>query len=159
MPIAESSIEIDAPISIVWEVMLDFPRYGEWNPFLHRIDADGPARVGNRLRLYVRWPSGGGAQSGELVTRVDPPSEEPAVLEYVFTGLLDRIGAVRATRVQSLTRVSSERTTYFTREVFSGWLTWALPLAKVQAGFAAHAQAIRARSETLAAERRVKAGA
>ena len=26
-------VEIDAPASVVWEILTDLPRYGEWNPF------------------------------------------------------------------------------------------------------------------------------
>lgn len=26
-------VEIDAPAAIVWEILVDLPRYGEWNPF------------------------------------------------------------------------------------------------------------------------------
>lgn len=26
-------VEIDAPASIVWDVLIDMPKYGEWNPF------------------------------------------------------------------------------------------------------------------------------
>ena len=26
-------VEIDAPVSVVWDVLTDLPRYGEWNPF------------------------------------------------------------------------------------------------------------------------------
>jgi len=31
--IASDPIEIDAPASVVWDVLVDLPRYGEWNPF------------------------------------------------------------------------------------------------------------------------------
>lgn len=31
--VASDPIEIDAPASIVWDILIDMPRYGEWNPF------------------------------------------------------------------------------------------------------------------------------
>jgi uncharacterized protein YndB with AHSA1/START domain len=142
---AEADIEIAAPIDKVWRVMLATERYGEWNPFIVRVE--GAATMGGRLRLHVRWHSGGGARSDEIVTQLDPPADGRATLAYRFTGLLASIGAVGATRVQSL-RSDGTGTRYQTREEFRGWLSWALPLAKVQAGFDAHAKALKARAES-----------
>lgn len=31
--IASDPIEIDAPAMLVWDILTDLPRYGEWNPF------------------------------------------------------------------------------------------------------------------------------
>ncbi|WP_280314638.1 SRPBCC family protein, partial [Nocardia abscessus] len=28
------AVDIDAPADLVWQVITDFPRYGEWNPFV-----------------------------------------------------------------------------------------------------------------------------
>jgi hypothetical protein len=147
---AEARAEIAAPIELVWSVMLDVERYGEWNPFLVRIDADGAARVGTELRLQVKWARGGGARSKERITRLEPPSSGRAVLEYVFLGPLAATAAVRASRLQTLEQPAGGPTTYHTYEEFGGWLAFALPLADVQAGFEAHARALKARAESLA---------
>jgi hypothetical protein len=32
-----TEIEIAASATTVWAVLTDFPRYGEWNPFLERV--------------------------------------------------------------------------------------------------------------------------
>jgi hypothetical protein len=150
MRIAEASAEIAAPIGLVWQVMLDVDKYGEWNPFLHHIDAKEPPRVGSEIILHVKWEQGGGASSRERITRLDGPAQGSATLEYVFEGLLYRIGAVRGTRSQSLRQIAAG-TTYHTREEFGGWLQMFLPLKKVQAGFEAHAKSLKARAEKLAA--------
>lgn len=31
--VASEPIDINAPASVVWEILTDLPRYGEWNPF------------------------------------------------------------------------------------------------------------------------------
>lgn len=31
--VASDPIEIDAPAMLVWNILVDMPRYGEWNPF------------------------------------------------------------------------------------------------------------------------------
>lgn len=142
---AEATIDIDAPLAHVWAVMLDFPRYGEWNPFIVRADLTGPAQLGAALRLRVRWNDGTAATSGERITELTPPTR----LVYRFTGPLHDLGLVRATRVQQLEPLSNNRTRYTTREDFSGLLTAALPLVKIQDGFTRHARALRSRAETL----------
>jgi hypothetical protein len=55
-------IEIDAPASVVWEILVDFERHPEWNPFIEEIS--GEAKEGSRLSLTVR-PPGGRAMSFE----------------------------------------------------------------------------------------------
>jgi hypothetical protein len=147
---AEARSEIAAPIDLVWSVMLDVAKYGEWNPFLVRIDAAGKTRVGTELRLEVKWVRGGGAKSKERITRLEPPSAGRATLEYVFLGPLAATGAVRASRLQTLEQAAGGPTVYHTYEEFGGWLAFALPLADVQAGFEAHARALKDRAERLA---------
>lgn len=69
----EAELEIDAPIDLVWAVLVDYPRYSAWNPLLVRIE--GAAREGELLTVY----SGDGAsvhrKAQVSVARVDPPRE------------------------------------------------------------------------------------
>ena len=37
--VASIRVEIEAPASLVWEVLVDLPRYGEWNRFNPRIES------------------------------------------------------------------------------------------------------------------------
>jgi len=32
-------VEIDAPAEVVWQILVDMPRYGEWNPFCIKCDS------------------------------------------------------------------------------------------------------------------------
>lgn len=153
-PTAECSIEIAAPIEVAWGVMMDLARYGEWNPFIVAVDhPSGEVGVGSRLKLHVKWLDGGGVSSGELITRIETPASTrgaTAALEYDFTGPLAALGLVTATRVQSLTALTPTSVRYDSREVFRGLLCRFIPLRKVQAGFTAHANALKARAESLA---------
>jgi hypothetical protein len=54
MQTLHASIEADAPAERVWDVVTDFPRYPEWNPFIVR--ATGEQRVGARLEITIRPP-------------------------------------------------------------------------------------------------------
>jgi uncharacterized protein YndB with AHSA1/START domain len=71
--VVESELEIDAPIDLVWSVLVDYPRYSLWNPLLVRVE--GEAREGELLLVH-----GGDGESVRdktqvRVARVDPPRE------------------------------------------------------------------------------------
>ena len=44
-----SGVTIVAPIPKVWAILVDFPRYAEWNPYIRSVA--GEAREGTRLRV------------------------------------------------------------------------------------------------------------
>ncbi len=43
--------EIEAPASMVWEILTDLPRYGEWNPFCVR--AESTLEIGAPIHMYL----------------------------------------------------------------------------------------------------------
>lgn len=45
-----TTIDIDASREAVWDVLVDFPAYGEWSNFSH---AEGVARPGSRLTMRM----------------------------------------------------------------------------------------------------------
>ena len=47
----DTAIGIAAPPARVWQVLTDFPRYPEWNPFIRSIQ--GTAEAGARLRVEI----------------------------------------------------------------------------------------------------------
>jgi len=48
-------VEIDAPPSLVWEILLDMPKYAEWNPFCVECDStlEMGAPVNMKLKSYI----------------------------------------------------------------------------------------------------------
>ncbi|CAL1698228.1 unnamed protein product [Somion occarium] len=78
-----ASATIDTPVEKVWNVLLDFPSYPEWIPFVRSqviVDAankplnDQTPRVGSNLILTVNIPPGREShppKSREIVTLVD----------------------------------------------------------------------------------------
>ena len=50
-----TEIEIAAPPSEVWRVLLDFRRYPEWNPFI--VELKGEAKTGAALDLTISLPN------------------------------------------------------------------------------------------------------
>ena len=149
-----ASVDIDAPIDQVWAVMLDTGAYDEWNPFVVRAECATPPKVGDPIKLHVRWANGRGTTSPERISEVDPPHDDDGVrratLGYVYEGLPAKLGLVRGTRHQRLSQAPGGPTRYETVEEFSGPL---VPLAgpkRVEDGFRRHAEALKARCEELA---------
>jgi hypothetical protein len=150
-----ASVDIDAPIDRVWAVMLDTEAYAEWNPFVVRAECATPPKVGDPIKLHVRWANGRGTTSPERISDVDPPHDDDGVrratLTYVYEGLPAKLGLVRGTRHQRLSQAPGGPTRYETVEEFSGPLVRLAGPRRVEDGFRRHAEALKARSEELAA--------
>jgi len=150
-------IEIDAPIAVVWRVVLDTDAYDEWNPFVVRAETAQPPAVGNPIRLHVRWANGGRTTSPERITAIEPPTTSPdgtttALLSYVYEGLPSRLGLVRGVRHQRLSQAAGCPTVYDTVEEFRGPLVRLAGPGRVADGFRRHAEALRLRAEALRTE-------
>src|SRR5437879_1734936 len=122
--------------------MTDHARYSEWNPFVVKLEParGGALAVGTEIVLEVRWHSGGGTRTVEVVTRLEPPAPAAsggmrrATMEYRYLGWLPRLHLIRGSRVQTLEQASGGPTTYRTVEEFHGLLAGGVPLRRVQRG-------------------------
>ncbi|SDR20015.1 SRPBCC domain-containing protein [Natronobacterium texcoconense] len=61
--------EIDAPPAVVWEVLLEFDSYPEWNPFVRAIE--GVPVEGERLRVRIRPPGSRAVTFRPKVTAIE----------------------------------------------------------------------------------------
>lgn len=155
MPECSATIDISAPAAVVWGVMTDLSGYRAWNPFvvgMELLDAAPAPAIGGRLRLHVDM-DGKPTTALERIEAWRPPAAgpgaPPAEMTYEFQGALHRLRLVRGRRTQRLVTLDTHTTRYETNEVFSGMLTAFLPITAIQAGFDAHAQALKARAESL----------
>jgi hypothetical protein len=148
-----ATVAIDAPLETVWSVMMDIDAYGEWNPFLFRAECRTPPQPGDPIVLHVRWPNGRTTRSPERVTVVEPPQQDGtttrATLAYVYEGLPAKLGLVKGTRYQRLSKVPGGPTVYDTVEEFSGPLVALAGPSRVADGFRRHAEALKVRAESL----------
>ena len=46
----DTNVDIDAPREAVWDVLVDFPSYGEWNPSMR---IEGTLAVGKKLVVHL----------------------------------------------------------------------------------------------------------
>jgi hypothetical protein len=157
--LARTALDIEAPINLVWSVMIDLKAYREWNTFIVDVDPrPDRIQIGSRFQLHVRWANGGSARSWETVTRLDSPASSPgaapaARLVYDYSGWLAQAGLVRARREQCLSQPPGRPTLYQTEEIFGGLLARFVPLRDVQEGFERQARALKRRAESLSGSR------
>lgn len=107
----ETTFEITAPASRVWEVLTDFARYGEWNPQVPKISGD--LSVGSTLSMSLVMPRRPTIKAKAKVLEVSPEKalvwEGKILSNRVFVGHREfRIrpaekGSVLVTHVERLT--------------------------------------------------------
>ena len=68
-----TAIDIDAPADAIWRVLVDFPAYPEWNPFIRRIA--GEAKVGAKLEVTAQ-PANRKPMTFRPTVRVADPDRE-----------------------------------------------------------------------------------
>ncbi|KAF8841865.1 hypothetical protein BDN67DRAFT_966582 [Paxillus ammoniavirescens] len=164
---ASASIVIDAPRELVWEVLMDWKSYHEWNPFVRGqclTDAlknplppsQQTPRAGAHLLIYpVHIPPSfdppkifPASSAFEVITTLDPENYRCAWKNVEWSSwILD------AERWQALVEVVEDgrkKTRYDTIEVFSGLLAYPIRFfvgSGLQGAFTAMAQGLKTRSE------------
>ena len=155
-----ASVEIEAPVDVVWRVMVETETYAAWNPFIVRAETAQPAAAGNPIVLHVAWANGGRARSPERITALEPPvaAEDgvaTAYMAYVYEGWPARLGLVRGVRHQRLIQRPGGPTRYETVEEFSGPLVRLAGPERVADGFRRHAHGLKMRAEAATDECRL----
>lgn len=149
--ITSVKVEIDAPASVVWQVLLDLPRYHEWNPFTVKVESS--LAVGDPVRLYVPNPAAPGENLCivEHIVAVEPER----LLSWEQKPTAESKDAAR--RDQYVEVLGPERSSYFTTDIFLGVNADELTRnfgAWVKLSFDAVAQGLKRHAEALHAARR-----
>ena len=140
--VASDPLEIEAPAERVWDILVDFERYGEWNPFTTRVEAN--LEIGSPVMLHVRlgWLN---RKQPERIETVEPPH----LLAWGTT--MGHPVLLSALREQRLETLSETRCRYLTTDATSGLLTPLVALLfgrLIRQGFNDMAAALKARAET-----------
>ena len=147
--VTSETVEIDAPAAFVWDVLVDYPRYPEWNPYT--IAVETTLQIGDRIDLTLPNPDGsdGTMLNREFIRVVDPPHHLRYDTGEEYPGLLGM-------RDQYVTELGPDRCSYHTTDTLSGELADLVMDtngAWIKAGFDAVAHALKARAEQLLAAR------
>ncbi len=139
----EDRIGINAPASVIWEVIYDLPRWSEWNPTYPQ--AAGDIRIGGTLTLTVALP-------GEAPQEIRPTVMDWVPNEQLLWRLTMLLGAVRTIRYIEINHLAEESCIVDNGEIFGGLMGPSLGRRvgrTVQRGFRAMNEAMKARAEAI----------
>ncbi len=137
-----TEIEINAPPARVWEILTDFARYPQWNPFITNIE--GRPIVGERLKVLIRPPGGKGMTFRPIVLAVQPPSELRWLGRLILPGIFD--GEHRF----QIEPLDAARSRFRQSEQFKGILVpilWRTMATSTRHGFEAMNAAVKTQAE------------
>jgi hypothetical protein len=109
-----TELEIAAPASKVWQALTDFPRYGEWNPFITEIS--GALTEDAKLQVRLSLPEGRDVRFAPRLLRCEENRQLCWRGHLLFPGLFDGEHFFR------LEELSERRTRFVQGENFSGIL-------------------------------------
>jgi hypothetical protein len=78
---------VDAPREVVWNVLMDFEAYGEWNPLMPSVE--GTAEVGETLDIHLTPPGGPDRDLEAKVYVFKPPRKLRWQSRLLVPGLRD----------------------------------------------------------------------
>ena len=136
-----TELEIAAPASHVWRILTDFPRYGEWNPFITELA--GELAVDRKLHVRLSLPEGRDVRIRPQLVRCDEHRELRWRGHLLFPGLFDGEHFFR------LEPVTEARTRFVQGENFSGVLVRfsGRTITRAARGFVYMNQALKRRAE------------
>ncbi|MEU4430236.1 SRPBCC domain-containing protein [Nocardia rhamnosiphila] len=114
MLVVDDVVEVDAPAEVVWSVLTDFDRYGDWNPFISRCRAD--LTVGAPIDMRVEQLAPRPIRMREWIRSVT------AGREFSYSMKPIPLGALRSKRSHTLTPLAGDRTRYESHFELDGWL-------------------------------------
>jgi hypothetical protein len=135
------TIDIDATAEAVWRELADTGSYGDWNPFVHRID--GELEESARLEVEIQPPGGRPMTFKPTVLAARPARELRWLGRFVLPGLFD---GEHSFEIEPL---GAGRSRLTQAERFSGILVrpFGGTLERTERGFEAMNRALKARAE------------
>lgn len=141
--VIERRLEVEAPASVVWQILTDLESYGQWNPFVP--ECRSTLRPGDRIEMQVRLGRRLSRQV-EVMTSFD----EGRGFSYRMRPL--PLGALSSLRVQRIEAIDDDRCQYHTHFELRGWL---MPMVRrllgreLDIGFSGMTQGLKRRSEQM----------
>jgi hypothetical protein len=109
-----AEIEIEASPAQVWQLLTDFSRLPEWNPFMQQ--ASGKLVQGEKMEVQLQPPDSPGAKIKPTLLKVEPNRELRWLGHLVIPGLFD------GEHIFTIEPLDEERVKFVQREEFTGIL-------------------------------------
>jgi len=137
-----TEIEINSDPLKIWEILTEFEKYSDWNPFI--ISIEGTLKVGNKLKVSIRPPDSEPMTFKPFVKKVVPGKQ------FSWRGNLIIPGLFEGEHIFELKKQGKGQTLLIHRENFNGLLVsmlWKKLQPKTQEGFQLMNQKIKERAE------------
>lgn len=140
--VVESKIQINTPSIWVWQTLIDFNAYKDWNPFTPRIDIQ--PKIGSEVVLHVRMNPASEKiiqQKETLLCWNEPYQIDWGIANSAF------LKTVRTQRLRTLDAITTE---YYTSDIINGPISWLVKWGyqhKIQKGFDSVAKALKEEAE------------
>jgi len=105
-------VEIDAPASFVWDILIDLPRYPEWNPYTVRVEST--LKLGAPVHLYLAGTNENPSYNLEYLVAFEPGR----LLSWEQYPTETDTNAAR--RDQVIEAIDAEHCAYYTTDQFLG---------------------------------------
>lgn len=142
--VIDKSVEVDAPAELVWQVLTDVDRYGEWNPFC--IACKTTLEPGTPIDMTVRLVGPSPKKQREYMHSHTPGREFSYRMKPVPGGTLF------SERSHTVTPLGADRCRYDSHFKLDGWLSplvTALLGGALRRGFTGMTDAVKQRAEAL----------
>jgi uncharacterized protein YndB with AHSA1/START domain len=147
-------VEIEAPAELVWDVITDLPRYGEWNPFCVACESTLEVGAPVKMTMAMPWNPSDQPVMVEYVCEWDPPNRVAWKMDW------SEAWPYAGRRDQVIETLGPERSAYYTTDAFLG--DSAIHIMRfghgwIKFGFDQTALALKARAEAIWAATRKSA--
>lgn len=137
-----TEIGIESSAERVWQLLIDFAAYPQWNPFIRRVT--GEAEAGERLEAYIQPSGAKGMTFRPTVLAAEPNRELRWLGHFLIPGLFD------GEHVFTIEPLGAGRVRFVQREIVKGLLVslfMRLLEKNTRRGFEEMNRALKARAE------------